>query len=315
MKIIVTVPVYDEHKAQLQKAALEAEFIYCPSRELSPDMVRDADVIFGLPKFDILSHCQNLKLLQLAAAGTDGYVERLPKGCILTNVTGAFGLAISEHMLALTLMLMKRLHQYRDNQLKHDWRDMGNVTSIEGATVLVLGMGDIGGAFAKRMKALGAYVIGVRRVNLDKPDYADEVHLSSDIDSLLPRADIVGMAMPAMKETYRLLDRRRISLLRNGAIVINVGRGNAIDTEALADAAEQGRILAGLDVTDPEPLPPDHRLWGIENVVITPHISGFFHLKKTLDNEVNIAARNISSLIYGKPLVNIVDLETGYRKK
>ncbi|MBQ9832985.1 MAG: D-2-hydroxyacid dehydrogenase [Clostridia bacterium] len=315
MKIVVLPPVDDGHKKILESACEDAQFIYSDLERVNEEMVHDADVIFGNVPFELLKKTEKLKLLQLAAAGTDGYIQTLPKGAVLANVTGAFGLAIGEHMLGVTLMLMKRLHQYRDNQLKHDWRDMGNVNSIEGATVLVLGMGDIGGSYAKKMKALGAYIIGVRRKDLTKPEYADELYLSSDIDSLLPRADIVAMAMPSMKETYRLMDARRLALLKDGAILVNVGRGNAIDTEALADACENGRISAAIDVTDPEPLPSDHRLWGMESVVITPHISGFFHLKKTLDNEVDIAAYNICALAKGEPFRNLVDMETGYLKK
>lgn len=315
MKVVVLPPVDDGHKKVLEQACTDAEFVYTNLNSVCEADVADADIIFGNVPFELLKKTKKLKLLQLAAAGTDGYVETLPKGAVLANVTGAFGLAIGEHMLGVTLMIMKRLHQYRDNQLKHDWRDMGNVTSIEGSTVLVLGMGDIGGSYAKKMKALGAYIIGTRRTDLTKPDYADEVYLSNETDKLLPRADIVAMAMPSMKETYKFMDARRLKLLKDGAILVNVGRGNAIDTEALADECENGRISAALDVTDPEPLPSDHRLWGMESVVITPHISGFFHLKKTLDNEVDIAAYNIKALAEGREFRNLVDMETGYLKK
>lgn len=315
MKVVVLPPVDEGHKKTLQSACESAKFVYTSREDVNEEDVCDADIIFGNVPFDLLKKTKKLKLLQLAAAGTDGYLDTLPQGATLANVTGAFGLAIGEHMLGVTLMIMKRLHQYRDNQLKHDWRDMGNVNSIEGSTVLVLGMGDIGGSYAKKMKALGAYVIGIRRTDLTKPDYADEVHLTSETDKLLGRADIVAMAMPSMKETYKFMDKRRLALLKDGAILVNVGRGNAIDTESLADECAKGRISAALDVTDPEPLPSDHRLWDMENVVITPHISGFFHLKKTLDNEVDIAAYNIKALAEGREFKNLVDMETGYLKK
>lgn len=315
MKVVVLPPVDDGHKKILQAACEDAQFVYRNSQSVTEEDVRDADVIFGKIPFELLEKTENLKLLQLSAAGTDGYITTLPEGAVLANVTGAFGLAISEHMIGVTLMIMKRLHQYRDNQTRHEWLDMGNVNSIEGSTVLVLGMGDIGGSYAKKMKALGAYIIGVRRADLRKPDYADEIYLTSETDKLLPRADIVAMAMPAMKETYKFMDEKRLALLKDGAILINVGRGNAIDTEALANECESGRISAALDVTDPEPLPGDHRLWGMENVVITPHISGFFHLKKTLDMQVEIAAYNIKALAEGKEFRNLVDMETGYLKR
>jgi len=104
--------------------------------------------------------------------------------------------------------------------------------------------------------------------------------------------------------------------MKDGATLINVGRGNAVDTEALCDALEDGKLYAAaLDVTDPEPLPSDHRMWKIENALITPHISGFFHLRKTYENIVDIFIENLSRFIEGKELENIIDMTTGYKKK
>ena len=243
--------------------------------------------------------------------------DALPEGCVLCNTTGAFGLAISEHLLAMLFMLLKRMHQYRDNQAKSLWLDMGTVRSVEDLTVLVLGMGDIGGEFARKVKGLGAYVIGVRRKNTEKPPYAVEVYggiSTAELDALLERADVVTLVMPNTGETRGLMDKDRISHMKKGAILLNVGRGNAVDTEALADAVERGDVLCGLDVTDPEPLPETHRLWRMEGALITPHVSGFFHLKQTHDNMVEIAAKNISHLLKGEAFENVVDLKTGYRR-
>ena len=130
---------------------------------------------------------------------------------------------------------------------------------------------------------------------------------------MLPRADVLAMALPGTPETRHILDARRIGLLKDGAIVLNVGRGSAIDLDALADAIALRGIRAGLDVTDPEPLPPEHRLWKLENALITPHVSGYFHLPETLNRMVHIAAENIARLREGKPYLNAVDLSTGYR--
>ena len=121
------------------------------------------------------------------------------------------------------------------------------------------------------------------------------------------------MALPGMPETRHILDARRIAMLKPGAIVLNVGRGSAIDLDALADAIETRGIRAGLDVTDPEPLPPEHKLWSLENALITPHISGFFHLPETLNRMVRIAAENIARCRDGRPYLNAIDLTTGYR--
>ncbi|HWR19796.1 MAG TPA: D-2-hydroxyacid dehydrogenase [Clostridia bacterium] len=317
LNILVAVPVDEGHKKRLHEASKGNPIVYIDKEKATKELIENADVIFGNVDPKLLVHAKKLKLLQLLTAGTDGYIGALPEGATLCNTTGAFSLAISEHLLAMLLMLLKRMHQYRDNQNKALWRDMGNVRSVEDLTVLVLGMGDIGGAFAKKVKALGAYVIGVRRTNAEKPPYADEVYANlsdGDLDKLITRADVIALAMPNTGETRGIMDKLRISMMKKDAILLNVGRGNAVDTEALTDAVEKYGILCGLDVTDPEPLPATHRLWKMENALITPHVSGFFHLKQTHDNMVNIAAQNIERLLGGIELTNVVDLSTGYRR-
>ena len=233
----------------------------------------------------------------------------------LTNATGAYGLAISEYMLGVLLSLFKKLELYRDAQKEGRWGSLGPVQSVYGATVLVLGMGDIGGEFGSRCKALGAKVIGVRRSQRPKPDYADEVHLLEDLDDLLPQADVVAVTLPGTEATRGLLNRERLAKMKEGAVLLNVGRGTIVDTEALCDALESGHLAgAGLDVTDPEPLPPTHRLWQIPTAVVTPHISGFYHLKATHDRVVGILVENLKHFYAGEPLRNQVDFSTGYRK-
>ena len=314
LKILVTPPVTAEHKRLLDAAGgPDAELIYRDAGAVDAALMQEVDILFGNVAPALVAGAKKLRLLQLFSAGTDGYIPVLPAGCALTNTSGAFGLAISEHMLGMLLMLQKRLHQYRDNQHACVWKDMGNVTSIEGATIVTLGLGDIGGEFARKVKLLGAYTIGVRRRDTNKPPYLDELCLTEELDRVLPRADVLAMALPGMPETRHILDARRIGLLKDGAIVLNVGRGSAIDLDALADAIALRGIRAGLDVTDPEPLPPEHRLWKLENALITPHVSGYFHLPETLNRMVRIAAENIARLREGKPYLNAVDLSTGYR--
>ncbi len=162
---------------------------------------------------------------------------------------------------------------------------------------------------------MGAKVVGVRRADTTKPDYVDEVHLTRDLDALLPQADIVAVTLPGTEATRNLLDRRRIGLMKPGAILLNTGRGCIVDTEALCDALECGALGgAGLDVVQPEPLPAGHRLWRIPTAVVTPHISGGWHLKETHTRVVNIFAENLKRFLAGEPLKNQVDFATGYRK-
>lgn len=316
MRILVVIPLNEDEKERLQSKMPEAEYIYISSGEITEELVKSADIIIGNVPPKYIKGTKKLKWLQLNSAGTDGYCEEgvIPEGGYLTNATGAYGLAISEHMLGMLLEIKKKLNLYYINQKEHVWKDEGNVTSIEGSTTLVVGLGDIGGDFARKMKALGSYTIGVKRSKGEKPEYIDELYTMEALDSLLPRADVVALSLPGTKDTYHLFNRDKFNLMRKDTIILNVGRGTAICTEDLCDALENGIIRgAGLDVTDPEPLPVDHRLWDVPGVVITPHISGFFHLPETLRRIVNISIENFEHFIKQEPLKNMVNFETGYR--
>ena len=317
-KVLVVLPVQENHKRLLEAQAPKAEFIYKKNAEITKEEAQEANIIIGNVPPELLYQSPNLEWIQLNRAGADEYTAEdvLKKGVQLTNATGAFGLAISEHMLGMLLEIQKKLYLYRGNQQQGLWNDEGKVTALEGAIVLVVGLGDIGSEFARKVKALGSYTIGIRRTDIQRPEFMDEVHLLEQLDELIPRADIIALSLPETKETIHLFNRERLNHMKSGAILLNVGRGSAIDTEALCDVLESGHLRgAGLDVTEPEPLPPDHRLWKIKNAIITPHISGQYHLQETFERIVQISAENLKRYFAGKELINVVDFTTGYRKR
>ena len=246
-------------------------------------------------------------------AGSDTFAGKVPENVLLANSSGAYGLAISEHMLGMLLMLTKKLYLYRDNQNEAVWHDEGNVTSIFGSRVLTVGLGDIGGEFAKRCKSLGAYNIGIRRTMRSCPEFMDEMHTLDELDSLLPSADVVALALPNSEASRHLMNEARLRSMKRGAILLNVGRGSAVDTDALVKVLNEGLIMAGIDVTDPEPLPKEHPLWHCPGIIITPHISGYYHLRHTQDTIIEIVACNIENYMNGRPIRNLVDRITGYR--
>ena len=280
------------------------------------DQIRSAHAIIGGLSREKLALAENLEWMQVVSAGVTDLVASgtFPAKAVLTNATGAYGLAISEHMLGMLLSIQKKLHLYRDNQAAQLWRNEGPVTAIDGSTTLVVGLGDIGGDFARKMKALGSYTIGIRKHLFHCPDYLDELHAMDQLDHLLPRADVIALSLPETPETVGVINRQRLALMKPTAIVLNVGRGNAIDTDALCDALDNGQLGgAGLDVTSPEPLPPDHRLWKVRNAVITPHISGGFQLQATQDRIMQIIVDNFGRYMRGEKLANVVDFTLGYR--
>ncbi len=329
-RALVTIPTGERHRNLLQQAAPGWEFrfrgtdtLVCAPQEALPGQpvtqedVDWAQVILGNVPATMLHGSPALEWLQTNSAGVEAYIQPgvLAGDTLLTNATGAYGLAIAEHMLGMLLELFKKLELYRDAQKSGAWQSQGAVKAVYGSTVLVLGMGDIGGEFAARCKALGAKVIGVRRSPRPCPEYADEVHLLEDLDSLLPQADVVAITLPGTDATRGLMSRERLAKMKEGAVLLNVGRGFIVDTEALCDALERGHLSgAGVDVTDPEPLPPTHRLWNIPTAVVTPHISGFYHLRETHERIVGIFLENLRHFQAGEPLRNLVDFATGYRK-
>lgn len=313
MNILVAMPTYEEHEIRLKKACPEAAFTFLHGNRPEREQLENAEIIIGnIPSGD-LQYCRNLKFLQLSMAGSDTFAGKVPENVLLANSSGAYGLAISEHMLGMLLMLTKKLYMYRDNQNEAVWHDEGNVTSIFGSRVLTVGLGDIGGEFAKRCKSLGAYNIGIRRTMRSCPEFMDEMHTLDELDSLLPSADVVALALPNSEASRHLMNEARLRSMKRGAILLNVGRGSAVDTDALVKVLNEGLIMAGIDVTDPEPLPKEHPLWHCPGIIITPHISGYYHLRHTQDTIIEIAACNIENYMNGRPIRNLVDRITGYR--
>ena len=176
-------------------------------------------------------------------------------------------------------------------------------------------LGDIGLQYARLAHAVGAYVIGVKRRLSACPEGVDELCLTDELDTVLPRADVVCSFLPGTASTYHLFNDERYAKMKPSAYFINCGRGTALDGEALCRALEQGVIAgAAADVTEIEPLPADHPLWKQRNMIITPHISGGFHLPVTLENIVSICLANFAAYLKGEELRNVIDFTTGYKK-
>ena len=313
--ILVLLPVREEDKRLFEQIAPTANFTYAKAETVDNSVLLEANAIIGNPPPMKIRESKNLEWLQLQMAGIGEFAKEnmLPDGAVLTNASGAFGLAISEYMLGVLLQLFYNLHIYRDKQIQADWSYSGQAQSIYNSTALVIGLGDIGGEFARRLKALGAYTIGIWRKDALKPDYMDELHLMDQLEALLPRADIVALSLPGTSLTNNIINKDTLRLMKKNAVLINVGRGNAVDTDALCDALEGGLIAgAALDVTAPEPLPKEHRLWKIKNAIITPHISGGFSLQETFERIVRISADNLEAYMSGKKLKNVVDTRAGY---
>ncbi len=318
--IVVTIPAEERHKRYLEEKGKDCVFRYIPAGKVTEEDLKDAQIILGNVPASLLSHTDRLEWLQLNSAGADQYCRPgiLKPGTILTNATGAYGLAVSEYMVAVSFNLQNKLYQYYASQQNHRWEDHGKVTSVFGSVTLVVGLGDIGSEYAKRMKALGSYTIGLRRTAGEKPDYLDELYTTERLEDLLPKADFVALSLPSTPETVHIMDERRMRMMKPGAFLINAGRGNAIDTDGLCRVLQDGHLGGcAVDVTDPEPLPLDHPLWDAPRMLITPHISGQYHLPETFERIVRIFGENLEAYLSGnrEKMRNQVNFQTGYRRK
>lgn len=313
--ILNGLPLTEEERALFRSAAPEETHRFVPMMDPSglsvpledPGVLEGATVILGCPAPAIVGGLEGLKWLQTWSAGVDGYLKPgcFPEGAMLTSAVGAYGPSVSEHMFATLLALLKRLPQYRDDQKARRFQNRGVVKTLNGATVLVVGAGDIGTQFAALCGAMGAHTVGLKRRAAAPPPGLDEVHTIAELEDWLPRADVVALVLPHAPETVHLMDARRLGLMKEGAVLLNGGRGSAIDPDALLDTLRAGRLWGvGLDVTEPEPLPPDSPLWDQEDLILTPHVAGGLHLEGTRERIVKIALDNLRRFMAGEPLQN-----------
>lgn len=302
-------PINEKEKVQFESLMPDAIWEYPRRSTLTPEQVAAATIILGPPNPKDLVHVRNLRWLQSLWMGVDDYVAPgvLPDSVTITACVGAYRQAVSEHMLTTLLALCRKLPQCRDNQLKHQWVDVKQMRSIRGATVLVAGAGVIGGDFARLCKALGAHTVGLKRTVTGPIDGFDELDTMDHLDQRLPQADVVALILPHAPDTVKLMDARRLALMKPDAILISDGRGTVLDQDALAAAMVTGHLWgAALDVTVPEPLPADSPLWDIPNLLLTPHVAGGIRMEVSRKSAVDFCLKNFERYVNGQPLEGVM---------
>jgi phosphoglycerate dehydrogenase-like enzyme len=282
--------------------------------------VADADVLVGLCTPAIVARGERLKWVQLLNAGADSCAT-VPavaeRGIVVTNLQRIQGPHMAEHAIALMLALARSLPVYaaeqRAGEFTRGFRELRaeRPVEIEGKTLLVVGLGGIGTEVAKRGHGLGMHVVATRNSSRSGPDYVEYVGLADEYVELARRADVVVNATPLTPETRGMFDEAFFAAIKEGAYFINIGRGESVVTSALTAALSSGRLGgAGLDVTDPEPLPPGHALWSMENVIVTPHIATSSDFRG--DRTVTLVIENVRRYARGDKLLSVVDLAQGY---
>lgn len=325
-KIEDTVRKYDTSVFFLKNTQEEKQF----QEEEGQKLLQNAAIIIGEPDLDTIHQNSNLQWVQMTWAGTDKYTTRaavekdskktgFPKDVILTNMSGAFGMIMSEYAIGAILQVYRRFPAYLEQQKKHIWKDAGSEECLYGKRVLLLGTGDVGSSVAQKCKAFGMYTVGIRRKSENTNAYFDEMHGFDSLDDELKKADIVVCSLPNKPNTRNLLTRQRLLAMKRNAILLNMGRGTLLDTKELAMVLQEGHLRAAiLDVTDEEPLPKENPLWTCENVFITPHIAGpsIGHCAVTQDIIVEACCENLNRYFTGQSLLHkIEDNDFEYDRK
>ena len=314
--LIVSLPIPEDRHAAIAAAvpALEVRF---KTDALTPADVRDVDAI-ATWRFnaELLAAAPRLRWLQTGGAGVDTLplAELKARGVVLTNLSGVHATNISEHVLAMMLAFARQLPQLVRAQQNHRWRDdetQRQVFELNGQTLALLGLGDIGLAIADRAVPFGMKLIGLRRRALPIADHRVTIVPMDRLPEVLARADHVVSSLPLTGETRDLFDAAMLRRMKPGAYIYNVGRGAVINTAALVDSLQSGHLGgAGLDVVDPEPLPADSPLWDMPHVLITSHTSGAS--PRYWNRGIEILIDNARRFAAGRELRNVVDYDAGY---
>jgi phosphoglycerate dehydrogenase-like enzyme len=266
----------------------------------------DVIVVSMMWKNDLVPQAKRLKFVQSISAGIDQYDQNVfrAQGIRLANAAGVNGHAVAEHAMAMILALKRHLHTGRDNQARKHWRGMisqipEREDQLGGKTLLVVGLGGIGSRLVRLAKAFDMRVVGIRRDPARGANGADAVYGHDKLIEQLAAADIVALACPLTAETTNLIDARALAAMKPSAHLVNVARGRVIDEPALIEALRDKRIAAaGLDVTQVEPLPADSPLWGMPNVLITPHTAG--ETQRYEDGVIDLLVENLDRLWRGE---------------
>jgi len=268
---------------------------------------------------EFLRAAEQLVWVQAQSAGVDRYLS-IPElmeeePIVLTNLRAVHGPAIADHAFAMLLALTRDLGVHLEARGEGRWLREGSGAlepiALQDRTLLVVGLGGIGTEIARRGHGFGMRVLATRRSDEPGPAFVERVAKSSELLALLPEADVVAISVPLTPETERLFDREAFAAMKRSSYLINVARGQVVDTGALVEALDSGQLAgACLDVTDPEPLPSDHPLWRRANVVITPHVAASAEL--TEERAWALFRENARRFDAGEPLLNVVDKEAGY---
>jgi phosphoglycerate dehydrogenase-like enzyme len=307
-----------ELKGWLQEIAPGVELVNADTTAEAREGAATADAVLGFCEEAVIASSPRVRWVQTYNAGVERCLTSpvfTERGILLTNMQRVAGPAMAEHVLALMLSFARSLPAYHDAQRRSRWDRTPDGASpaftLDGKTLLVVGLGGIGTEVARRAHAFGMTVLATRATPRPAPSFVSEVGLAADLTRFAPRADIVVNTLPLTPDTRGQFDARVFATFKRGAYFINVGRGATVVTDDLVSALRSGALAgAGLDVVDPEPLPSAHPLWTMPNVIVTPHSSS----DSDVDEESRwlVVRENLRRYVAGERMLSVVDPARGY---
>jgi len=291
----------------------DVDVVLAENEESTKQEIGAAEILFGNLTPALFKLAKKLRWVQSPSAGQEGHLfpEFTESDILLTNMAGIYNEEIADHVYAFILGFTRQIPRFTRNQAKRYWQPSSGfkVDYLAGKTLGIIGLGGIGGEVAKRAPCFGMRVVATRaHPERPKPDYVDQVWGPGGLGHLLAESDFVVNCTPETPRTRKMIGSKEVRAMKRTAYIINIGRGAVIDLAALTQALKDGVIAgAGLDVFEIEPLPADHPLWEMENVIITPHMASNTDIYPA--RRVDRFLDNLSRYLQGKPLISVVDKE------
>lgn len=323
MKILLiktegTIPlkITQKHLKKIRSIDKNIQLVAVPSdkKEEIEKHIKDAEIVAGSSGIaSSIPLAKNLKWIHAFSAGAEKILtpEVVKSKIIVSNSSGIHAIPIAEHVIGLMLIFTRKFYDTFKKQQRKIWEKNQDLTELKDKTVLVVGLGNIGTEVARLANCFGANIIAVKQNIKNKPKFVSKIYSNNDLDKALPKADFVILCLPLTNETRYLFYMKKFKLMKKSAVIMNIGRGGLINESELIQALDKKIISgAGLDVTEEEPLPQKSRLWEMENVVVTPHHSGWS--EKYMDRAIDLFCINLKAYLANKPLPNFVDKARGY---
>jgi len=315
MRIVLCYPVEPRHVAQIQAAAPEAEVIDAPQKRIAEEIL-SADLFCGHAKvpmpWDEVVRAGRLRWIQSSAAGLDHCLTPavVESPIVVTSASGVLSDQVAEHTVALLTGLLRSLPEFFRAQQRREYVRLPT-RDLHRAMIGIVGFGGVGRRVAEVLAPFKTRILATDLFPIDRPPHVEALWPAERLDDLLPLVDVLILCLPLTPQTRWIIDARRLALLKPGALLMNVARGQLVVEDDLVAALESGRLGgAGLDVAAEEPLPAASRLWDLERVIITPHVAG--QSARRIDDMTDFYCENLRRYLAGRPLLNLVDKRLGF---